>query len=373
MKKTSFYEILTCVLFCGFIGIMGLGYLLLPKGEFSDLEKRNLEESPELTWEQVVSGEFGTNLEDYMADHMPGRNFFVGLGAYYDLLMGQQATKDVYRAEGNRLVEKPVIWDQAQAEKNIKYINKLAEKLEVPVDLILVPSAGFILEDSIQGIHDAYTDDIIIDAVYAMANKETVRCLDLTGLYRNVRNPGDLYYRTDHHWTSYGAYLAYQSYMQCLGREYLAKDGFTIVNHSGFRGSTYSRSGLWLTPAEDISLWYGSALTVTTDNSTHEGAFYLEQLQASDMYTVFLGGNQPIVRITNPANAGKGKLLVIRDSYSNCIGAMLAESYEEVIMVDLRYYHNSVSNIITTEGIDNVLVMYSIGNFMTDDNFPFLR
>ena len=91
------------------------------------------------------------------------------------------------------------------------------------------------------------------------------------------------------------------------------------------------------------------------------------------MYTVYLDGNQPIVRITNPANAGKGKLLVIRDSYANCIGPMLVESYEEVVMIDLRYYKQSISAMVEAEGIDNVLVMYSIGNFMTDGNLPYLR
>ena len=372
MKKVKFYEVLTCVLFCGFIGIMGLCYLLMPKSDFSELEKRNLASSPELTWEQLVSGQYGTDLEDYMADHMPGRNFFVGLGAYYDLLMGQQAAKDVYRAEGNRLVEKPVIWNQEQVDRNMKYINKFAENVGVPVDLILVPSAGFILEDQIKGTHDDYTDDVIIDGIYDLAQGD-VRCLDLIGLYQNSNKAGALYYRTDHHWTSYGAYLTYQAYMQCLGREYRAQDDFTIVNHSGFRGSTYSRSGLWLTPAEEIALWYGSELTVQTNAGTHEGAFYPDRLNEADMYTVYLDGNQPIVRITNPANAGKGKLLVIRDSYANCIGPMLAESYEEVVMIDLRYYKQSISAMVEAEGIDNVLVMYSIGNFMTDGNLPYLR
>lgn len=372
MKKVKFHEIITCVLFCGFIGIMGLMYLLLPKNSFSALEKRELEKSPELAWETLISGEFGAELENYMADHMPGRNFFVGLGAYYDRLMGQQPTKDVYVAEDDRLVEKPAIWDLTQVEKNMRYVNKFAASVDVPVDFMIVPSAGFILEDSIKGIHDDYTDDDIIDRIYDLRG-ENVRCLDLTGLYQNASNGGELYYRTDHHWTSYGAYKAYEAYMQCLGREYRAQDGFTIETHSGFRGSIYSRSGLWLTPAENMELWYGSNLRVETGNGIHNGPFYYDRLKDADMYTVFLNGNQPIVRIYNESNAGKGKILVIRDSYANCIGPMLAESYEEVVMVDLRYYKNSLSQMVAEEGFDNILLLYSIGNFMTDGNFPYLK
>ena len=99
MKKAKFHEILTCVLFCGFIGIMGLFYLVLPKSDFSALEKRELEKAPILTWQTLTSGQFGADLESYMADHMPGRDFYVGLGAYYDLALGQQYTKDILLAE----------------------------------------------------------------------------------------------------------------------------------------------------------------------------------------------------------------------------------------------------------------------------------
>ena len=372
MRKAKLHEIVTCILFCGFIGIMGLCYLVLPKQDFSQLEKRQLEAFPQLTWETLTSGQFGADLETYMADHMPGRNLFVGVGAYYDLLTGQQPAKDIYLAEGNRLVEVPVVWDGDQVEKNTKYIQNFANKLEITVDFILVPSAGFILEDSIQYLHDDYRDDVMIGEIYALLG-DNIRTYDMVQLYQEAENKQDLYYRTDHHWTSYGAYLAYQGYMQFLGREYVRQDYFTVQTHSGFRGSTYSRSALWLTPGEEIALWYGSDLQVETDKGTQDSPFYLDRLQETDMYTVFLDGNQPLVRIHNQANAGKGKILVVRDSYANCLGAFLAESYEEVVMVDLRYYKMSLSNLVAEEGFDNVLILYSMSNFMTDSNFPYLR
>ena len=372
MKKTNIFELATCVLFCAFIGIMGICYLLLPKQDFSQLEKRYLEESPVLTLDSLTSGEFGSDLDTYMADHMPGRNFFVGLGAYYDLVMGQQPAKDIYLAEDGRLLEKPAVWNADQAEKNMKYINRFAQTVGQPVDLMIVPSAGFIMEEDILGIHDQYTDDVIIDRIYDLAG-DGVRSLDLTALYQNLRQEQTLYYRTDHHWTSYGAYKAYEAYMQCLQRPYRAEADFTVETFQGFRGSTYSRSGLWLTAAEPIELWHGSDLTVDNGSGIHQGPFYYDRLREADMYTVFLDGNQSLVRLVNPENAGKGKLLVIRDSYSNCIGPMLAESYEEVVMVDLRYYHSPISALVAVEGFDNILVLYSIGNFMTDKNIPYLR
>ena len=372
--KSKFHEKLTVCLFCGFLAVMAVLYWVLPQSDFSEMEKRELAQFPEFSWETLTSGQFGSEIETYMADHMPGRDFFVGLGAYYDLFCGRQVSKDIYLAKNHRLVEAPVVWNNAQIEKNMKYINKLADSLDIPVDLMIVPSAGYIYRDTILGLHDEYLDEQIISMIYCYAEESSnLSIVHLSQLFVEADDPQSLYYSTDHHWTSLGAYKAYAAYMAAVGRDAAAQEDFTVETVNGFRGSTYSRSALWLTPGEPIQLWHGSELTVTIGDQTYDSVFFRDRLQEADMYTVFLDGNQPLVRIRNEANTGKGKLLVIRDSYANCIGPMLAESYEEVVMVDLRYYRLPVSALCQTEGFDNVLILYSLSNFMTDSNFPFLR
>ena len=173
-----------------------------------------------------------------------------------------------------------------------------------------------------------------------------------------------------------GAYTAYSTYMQEKGREYRAREDFTVQTEEGFYGTTYSRSALWMTPTEPLEMWHGSEnLTVTNGEAegVHAGVFYEERLNEADKYTVYLDGNHSVVRIENPDNAGKGKLLVIRDSYANCLGCFLAESYETVVLVDLRYYKNPISELYAQEGFDDVLVCYSLSNFMTDTNLVWLR
>ena len=371
--KTKKTDVLTLVIFLAFVfGMLGM-YFLLPGQTFSEKEKRYLANAPELTWESLLSGEYGQQVETYLADHIPGRDLLVGLAAYYDLLTGRQVTKDVYVAEGDRLVEAPVAWNEAAAQKNMNAINTFAQTIGRPVDLMIVPSAGYILQDTVQGIKDPYTDDSIIDGIYAMAG-ENVTCRDLVSAFASAENKQDLYYRTDHHWTSLGAHTAYSAYMQMLGREFLAQDAFTVEQYGDFYGSNYSRSGLWLTPGENVELWKTDAsLTVTNgeNSSVHDGVFYPERLEELDKYTVYLDGNHSTVRIENPE--GEGKILVIRDSYANCLGTFLANSYETVVMVDLRYYKKPVSELLASEDFDDVLVCYSIGNFMTDANVIWLR
>lgn len=357
-------ELLTIVLFCGFLAVMMLLYLLLPNTDFSEREKRYLAEAPALRWEAVASGQWGSDVETYMADHIPGRDFFVGLNAYYDLLSGRQKTKDIWPADDNRLVEAPVILKQSAVDSNMGFINRFADTVGQEVDLMIIPSAGWAC-----GL-EGYSDSQIIQNIYGKAGSR-LRPLDVTGIFAGKP---ELYFKTDHHWNSSGAYAGYEAYMTSLGREYRSKDAFEKAVYGPFRGSTYSRSALWLTPGEDLELWTGSqSLTVTNGETegVHQGVFYPERLEEADKYTVFLDGNHSIVRIQNPD--ASGKLLVIRDSYSNSLGCFLAESYGEVILVDLRYYRQPVSQLIAEEAVDDILVCYSLSNFLTDVNIMWLK
>jgi len=360
MKK---HNLMAAVLFCGFLFTMSALYLLLPKIDFSEMEKRYLAETPALSADRIISGQWSSEAEEYLSDHIPGRNFFVGVNAYLELFAGRQGLKDVWLV-GDKLVEAPVAHSDSTVERNMRTINAFSETLGQEVHVMVVPSAGWA-----SGAAD-YTDEVTLDAIYEGAG-DLVTPVAVEDLYRG--RP-DLYYNTDHHWTSQGAYLGYAAFAEAVGKPPRAQEDFTVTVAEDFQGSTYSRSALWLTPGETIELWKGSDdLTVTNGESdgVHQGIFYLDRLEEADKYTVFLDGNHSIVRVHNPN--GQGKLLVIRDSYSNCLGGFLAESYEEVVLLDLRYYRQSVSSLVKEEGFDNILVCYNCCNFLTDTNLMLLR
>ena len=368
--KTKLKDLVLIVLFLGFLCGMLAAYLFLPKQYFSEKEKKYLAKLPAVTAENWFSGEFATAAEDFLAQHIPGRDLFVGMASYYDLLSGRQGVKEIYLAQGERLVESPAIWNDARVQLNLQRIQSFAEKNQHTVDLMLIPSAGYALRGQLLHAGNAFQDGQIIQKIYTMAG-QNITPRDVT----EVMDSGELYYRTDHHWTSQGAYQAYAAYMQMLGRYVKPESDFEKQIVENFYGTTYSRSGLWLIPPESLELWQSStALMVQTDDPvSHLGVFYPERLQELDKYTVFLDGNQSLVRIDNPEKQGSGKLLVIRDSYANCLGGFLAESYETVVMVDLRYYKKPVSELLTQEDFTDVLVCYSIKNFMTDKNLAFLN
>lgn len=361
--KQSKKDILTVSLFCCFLAVMAGLYFLLPKEDFSETEKRYLSEFPALQWDTLSSGQWGEDVETYLADHIPGRNFFVGLNAYFDLYTGRQAGKDVLLS-GDRILEAPVKADDAAIQRNMAAINSLAQNSGQSIDLMIVPSAGWAAGES------GYSDPDFISRIYA-AGDPALNTVDVLEVFEG--RP-DLYFRTDHHWTSAGAYATYSFYMDLKGRDYPAAEDFTVENAGLFQGSTYSRSALWLTDGEPLEIWHGSEdLTVVNAETegTHQGVFYRERLEEADKYTVFLDGNHSLVRIHNPN--GQGRILVIRDSYSNLLGCFLAETYEEVVLIDLRYYKQPVSQLMAQEAFEDVLVCYSLGNFMTDTNLIWLR
>ena len=330
------------VAFCLFFGTMSLLYLLLPKKTFSPWERRQLAALPE-SWD--VAG-----WEAYFADHLPLRRFFLGVGAYASLLSGQMEAGEVLYRQGY-LAEAPLRWEQTRVEENITCVNQFAASISIPVDLMVVPSAGYCM-----GLREDYADADYIRRIHELSNTNPVE-VDLQG--------EGLYYRTDHHWTSRGAYTACARYFALLERDLPPPEAFTVEEIPGFRGTTYARSCLWLTPAEAIELWHGSDLQRTDGGPI----FDRQALAGEDGYSVFLGGNQPLVTLINPN--GQGHLVVVRDSYGSCLAPFLAEGYAKVTLVDLRYYKKPVSQLCPDA--DRVLVVYSLKNFMTDSNFSFLQ
>ncbi len=375
--KTRKDELLSIALFCGFLAVMMIGYLLFPGEDFSQREKRYLAEMPEVSWDSVASGEFGADMETYLADHIPGRDFFVGLNAAYDFVSGRQTTKDVRLLSGNRLVEAPVKQNEAQIQRNLASIAAFADTIGRPVDLMIIPSAGWAAQqESRTGLdlfsREPYPDQQIIESIHGQCGSN-IRPFETTHI---LAGHPEYYYKTDHHWTSEGAYRVYCAYMESLGRAFPEKDAFCVETVDGFFGSNHSRAALWSIPADSLELWHsGSELTVTNGESeeVHQGAFYRQRLEENDKYTVYLDGNHSLVRIENPALKGSGKILVIRDSYMNSMGIFLAESYETVVLADLRYYKNPISQLYLEEEFDTILICYSIGNFMTDTNLIWLR
>ena len=366
---------LPAFLFGGFILAMAVWFIFAPKQSYSASEKRVLAEFPDTSAENVFSGQFGKDFETYFADHFPARNLWVGVNSYTTLFEGNNGAAGVYNGSDGYLINKPISKDN-QLDKNLGILTEFKETIgDVPMTAMFVPSTGYIVQDKLPLVHDNYNDDAYFNKAAKTLKAGGIDFVDLRTDFQNeYKNGTQLYYRTDHHWTTAGAYAGYQALCEKLGLPAAQKSTFNIEKYDGFYGTTYSTSGFWLTPPDTVEVWNNPkntgesiSVTIAESNRTIESnsMFFYEHDKEEDKYPIFLDGNHALTEITNK-NAKGGTIVVVKDSFSHCFAPFLAENYSKVILVDMRYYSQEVSQIIRVERPEQVLVLYGMDNFATD-------
>ena len=373
-KQSGKARFIPAFLFLGFILGLAIWFIFNPKLDYSSSEKRYLQKFPEVTLQSVASGDFGDEFESYFADHFPARNLWVGFNAYYALGTGNNGAAGVYNCADGYLINKPVPAEN-NVEKNLSAIVDFKQNLgKTPVTVMLAPSTGYVASDKLPLIHDSYKDDRYFNLAKRTLEDNGMTFVDLRESFKQAYAAGEqLYYRTDHHWTTAGAYLGYTKLCESLGKKPVDKSGLNIEVYPNFYGTTYSTSGFWLTDPDEIQVWSNPKNTINirvditdgTENKHSDSLYFYSHLSEDDKYPVFLDGNHAITEITN-TKAEKGTVILVKDSFSHCLAPFLAENYSKVILVDMRYYKLSVSDLVKSENADRVIVLYGIDNFATD-------
>ena len=368
------------LLFIGIIVVMQAAFWLLPRRSFSENEKRVLSEAPQIDAAGIADGSVFRSIESYLSDHFPGRELWVGANAYLENAEGRGATEDIVRGTDDWLFTAPVSDDRETLWDNMQAITTFAEKQSVPVTMMAVPSAGAVVSDKLPALHLPYPDADLLEEARRIAGN-TLHWVDLYTDFCSAEQPERLYYRTDHHWTSEGAYRAYCLLMEELGQSSVPRDDFTVEQISGFYGTSYSKSGLWLTEPDTLELWTDSDIQAVTtvydanraDPVTREGMFFREYLEDADKYPVFLSGNHARVHIETNADSGK-RLLVIKDSYAHALAPFLAEEYSTIDLIDLRYFkQQTISSWLEENPADEILLVYGLSSLVEDKNLQWLE
>lgn len=368
------------LLFIGIIVVMQAAFWLLPRRSFSENEKRVLSEAPQIDAAGIADGSVFRSIESYLSDHFPGRELWVGTNAYLVNVEGRGATEDIVRGTDGWLFTAPVSDDRETLWDNMQAITTFAEKQSVAVSMMAVPSAGAVVSDKLPALHMPYPDADLLEEARRIAGN-TLHWVDLYTDFCSAEQPERLYYHTDHHWTSEGAYRAYCLLMEELGQSSVPRDDFTVEQICGFYGTSYSKSGLWLTEPDTLELWTGSDIQAVTtvydanraDPVTREGMFFREYLEDADKYPVFLSGNHARVHIETNADSGK-RLLVIKDSYAHALAPFLVEEYSTIDLIDLRYFkQQTISSWLEENPADEILLVYGLSSLAEDKNLQWLE
>ena len=184
-----------------------------------------------------------------------------------------------------------------------------------------------------------------------------------------------IYYNTDHHWTSLGAYYAFQNAKEVLGLDEAYAETYTpyAVTNS-FNGTLAARSGYERGQQETIYIYFPDgenpveAVVHDVENGQKTASLYAsEKLEEKDKYAVFLGGNSPLLDIRTTSDSTE-TLLIFKDSYANCFIPFLIPYYRQILVVDPRYYYGNVQELIDENQIANILFLYNANTFFTDNS-----
>ncbi|MDO4439279.1 MAG: DHHW family protein [Eubacteriales bacterium] len=378
MKKNNIYPIIVTILFCAFLGILTLGSIFLPKKAFSDTENRYLAKFPEFSWEKLKSGEFGREYEEYLSDQFPFRNSWIGLKTEAELARLNKEINKVFIGNDDFLIE--ALYnediDRELYNKNIDrlvvFAREQADRLgKEHIKIMLVPQAAEILKSELPKYAAPFNQEEVLKLLSEKGLSEMLLPVRDAFLERDDKN--QLYYKTDHHWTSYGAYRAYETYADSIGIEAFSLESFdrNIVNKD-FLGTIHSKLNVPVEADEieqfvphnkpDWEVYYDGQ-----DKRFNE-LYNYSVLDTKDKYRFFLDGNHGLTKIVNPSvNNGK-KLIIIKDSFAHCFAPFAALHFEETWMIDLRYFNGKIGQYIEEEGFTDILLLYNIPGFIKDRN-----
>ena len=381
--KSRFADLFLIGCFVLFLFGFALAGAFLPDETFSEQENRYLQSFPALSsrgkfLDRFFNGKFTSEFADYLSDQFPLRNAFVGIKAASEIALMKQENNGVILGKDGYLIKREDYPNAEYLEKNLSAAKAFAlfeREKGIPVSFAFAGRTVDVMRSALPPSFDENSNQWLYSKIDGVMGDESY--LDLCAVLQEKADHGEeVAYRTDHHWTSLGAFYAYRALGDLLGYEPFALSDFERVTVSdGFLGTTWSSAGMkWISPEKIEFFRYPGDQSITTEIVSPNGksfpAFYDESFLAKkDKYSAFLSGNNPLVRITGEGE--REKLLLIKDSFSHSLAPFLARHFD-LVLVDLRYYSGDVDELINSEGIDRVLILYNVSNLASDTSLSTL-
>ncbi len=384
-------NILTCVLFVGLLFGFCIAFWVFPDRTVSENENRTLRQLPTPTLSGCLDGSFSAAFTEYCSDQFPLRDGCIRLASVLDLALGRgesvgvlygrngQQVRRLFNAYLSRTerAESTDYYDEEHVNACLDALSGLQENLkenDVSLTVLLAPRTVDVADA-------AEYPTVLSDSLHVQveAGLAGIAHADLTEDFRTRCAAGEyVMYRTDHHWTTQGAYLAYCALMETWGRgdESLSADVFTVRRVEGFEGTTAARSGFPVSNPDVLELWetqWDSSYTVRDEkgNTLLSGFISEEYLATRDKYGAFLDGTHRVITVEltgdDPhASESRPRLLVARDSYASALIPFLARHFD-IVAVDLSAGVTDLTSLAAEYDCSSVLVLCNLENLVTSD------
>lgn len=253
-------------------------------------------------------------------------------------------------------------------ERYAEVVNEYKQALpDVNVYAMVIPtSCEFYSPEAVRAYCGSQKDNI--EHIYENL-KGAVGVDAYTSLQAHTRE--DIYLRTDHHWAPLGAYYAAQAFAQAAGVPFedISKYERRVVHD--YVGTMYGYSGdavlknnpedfVYYVPTyvDYTTTYYDYILTdgrITGANRPYSADFFVKFGDGNGMaYCTFMGGDAKVVNVSTNAGTGR-KLAIFKDSYGNALPGYLMGSFDEIYVIDMRYFTHNAVDFLKENGVTDVL------------------
>lgn len=360
--------------------IVWFGYVIFnmakPKTTFLETENRTPAGFPEFTVETLINGTYMPKLESYLNDQFLARAEWISVKTQAEKLMGKTDSGGVYFGKDGYLIEnnKP---DYKVADRNITVLENTLEQLsdKYNVHIMIAPTASLVHKDKLPAFAPVWDQSGLLDKIASLGNFVDVR--KVLDEHKNEY----IYYRTDHHWTSLGAYYAYTELCKSLGITPLTI-GDQLVKETlsdQFLGTLAAKVNQSGNP--DILDTYHTSLKLSVNYNRGQRItdtlYERKYLDERSKYSTFLNENQPYVEITTENKNGK-TLVMAKDSYAHCMVPMLVNHYQRIVLIDFRHSNAGfvsrfIPDIEKDGEITDIVILYNAENFVQERTIAWLE
>jgi hypothetical protein len=385
----------------------GVFSLMVPRKEISQIENRRLTSLPQFSIESLFAGHYTDSLDLYYSDNFPLRDTLVHFAStlqdnygfrYNDVkiynvaktntpaqsaksvsslitdstkLTPDSSLVDTSLGDGHNLSSVVIFHEKAyqifggtkhSAKIYGNMINKYQRTLGDSVNVfVMVPptSTDFYLPSKYKG--KGNPEQRFANNVFANLLPQVKRVDAWSEINQHLDEY--LYFYTDHHWNGRGAYYAYRAFCQSAGFVPYELNQFTRKMNKGFLGSLYAMTqDSRLKDSKDSVEMFIPPVTTQSyyfnDNLKKPFKTWLFAVK-SYSYSAFLGGDHPLMRVDVPANQTGRKILVIKDSYGNAFAPYLTLHYDQVYIVDYRYFRHNIADLVRENKITDIIFAHN--------------
>ncbi|MEG2246811.1 MAG: DHHW family protein [Peptostreptococcaceae bacterium] len=368
--RNVYVKLMTFIFIITIFTFVGLNVITKDK-QFSENENRILQQKPRFTLDRLFEGRFTKKYEKYTVDQIVGRDGFIKIKTKVDSFLGKNSENGVFKGKDGYLIEDFTKPNEQYLNDNIKAINNFASKhKDIKEYMLIAPNSVSILEDKLPNCAPVYDQDKYLHELDKSidSNINFVNVSDALTKHKDEY----IYYKTDHHWTTTGAYYAFLDFAKKtnLKVEPESYDKLRVTND--FYGTLYSKSGYKVDP-DEVDIYTPKdkndqiIVEYKEEKKKSPTIYNSEALNKKDKYEVFLGGNHPLVDIKTTSTSDK-TLLIIKDSYANSFVQFLTPYYKEIIMIDPRYYYEDIEKLIKEKNMTDMLYLYNANTFFNDSS-----